>query len=65
MTDAANMTDTDRLAFQNEVLHRRVAALEADVAELERERDGLEAEVGRLRERLTAALDGSGRVDRP
>jgi cell division protein FtsB len=54
MTVGNDMTEIELLAFRNEVLHRRVAALEADVAELERERVGLIAEVARLRERTFA-----------
>jgi cell division protein FtsB len=54
------VTDTDQLAFRNEVLHRRVAALEADVAELERERAGLLAEVARLRERTFSLASQAG-----
>jgi cell division protein FtsB len=36
-------------AIRNDVLNRRVVALEADVRELERERRGLLAEVARLK----------------
>jgi cell division protein FtsB len=55
------MTDTDQLAFSNEVLHRRVAALEADNRELEAENSGLRATVARLREQtfsLAAQVTG-------
>ena len=40
-----------------------IEALRRRVAELERENAGLAAELAVLRERLTAALDVSGRVE--
>jgi hypothetical protein len=41
ITPAMATAEIEALAFRNGVLHRRVAALEAEVAELERERAGL------------------------
>ena len=49
--DYASMTEIEQLAFRNELLERRIDALRALVAEMERERAGLLATIARLREK--------------
>ena len=63
MTGAMTCSDCARLAIQAESLHRALETARADLAELEREREGLLAEVARLKDRNYAlALQVTGGI---